>query len=71
MLAVAVPPVPPSFEVIGSVVFVQVPGAEPIMSIENVQLAPAASDAPARLTPPELGAAVIVPPPHEPVSPFG
>lgn len=42
-----------------------------MMSIENVQLAPAPSDAPERDTCDELAVAVIVPPPQEPVSPFG
>ena len=37
----------------------------------NVQEAPAASVAPDRVTLPDPAVAVMVPPPHEPVSPFG
>src|SRR5437867_11514342 len=37
----------------------------------NVHVPPAGSVAPDRLTLLELGAAEIVPPPHEPVKPFG
>jgi len=38
---------------------------------EKVQLAPDERAAPARLTAAVLGVAVMVPPPHVPVSPFG
>jgi hypothetical protein len=50
MLAVAVPPEPPSFEVTLPVVVLHMPSAAPMMSIEKVQLVLAASDAPLRLT---------------------
>jgi hypothetical protein len=43
----------------------------PITFTEKVQLAPEESAAPARLTAADRGLAVIAPPPHEPVSPFG
>jgi hypothetical protein len=43
----------------------------PVTFTEKVQLADAAGVAPDRLTEPEPAVAVIVPAPHEPVSPFG
>jgi hypothetical protein len=71
MLAVADAPVPPSIELTGSVVLVQTPWAAAVTLTEKVQLAPGSSDAPLRATSDELGTAVIVPAPQEPVSPAG
>jgi len=53
------------------VVFVCTPIAIPDTFTENVQLAPAAKVAPVKLMLFEAGTALIVPPPHEPISPFG
>jgi hypothetical protein len=70
-LAVAVPPVPPSVDVIAAVVLFCTPITVPVTFTENVQEAFAARFAPARLTlvPPSLAA--IVPAPHVPVRPLG
>lgn len=71
MLAEAVPPVPPSPEVTALVVLFAVPAARPVTFMENVH-----ELLPARVAPPRLilfapAVAVIVPPPQEPVRPFG
>src|SRR6516162_2235034 len=41
------------------------------MSTVNIHVAPAASVAPVKLIDPDPGAAVIVPPPQDPLTPFG
>jgi len=69
--AEAVPPVPPSVEVTALVVLFCVPAAIPVTLTENVQLALAARVAPLRLMVFVPWVAVIVPPPQEPVRPFG
>src|SRR5437667_300717 len=69
MLAVAVPPVPPSVEAMAPVVFVFNPAAVPSTLTENVQDPPAATDAPLKLTTLVASVPVIVPPPQVPVSP--
>ena len=71
MLAVAVPPVPPSVEVTLPVVFVCCPAAMPVTLTENVQEALAAIVPPLRLMTFVPAVAVIVPAPHVPVRPFG
>lgn len=71
MLAVAVPPVPPSVEVTLPVVFVCNPAAVPVTLTENVQLALAAIVPPLRLMTFVPAVAVIVPAPQVPVRPFG
>lgn len=70
-LAEAVPPVPPSVEVIALVVLFCCPAAVPVTFTENVHEPVAASEAPERLSAPVPCVAVIVPPPHEPASPLG
>jgi len=47
------------------------PAAAPVTFAEKVHVAPEASDAPVKLTALLPAAAVIVPPPHDPVRPFG
>ena len=71
MLAVAVPPVPPSVEVTLPVVLVCCPAAMPVTLTENVQEALAAIVPPLRLITFVPAVAVIVPAPHVPVRPFG
>ena len=71
MLAEAVLPLPPSFEVTALVVLFCVPAVVPVTLTLNVHEALAASVAPAKLTLPDPAVAVIVPPPQLPVSPFG
>src|ERR1051325_2637921 len=71
MLAVAVPPVPPSVEVTLPVVFVCCPAAIPVTFTENVQELLAAIVPPLRLMTLVPAVAVIVPAPHVPVRPFG
>jgi hypothetical protein len=71
MLAVAVPPVPPSVDVTFPVVLVCSPAAVPVTFTEKVQDVLAASVAPERLMTFVPAVAVIVPPPQEPVRPFG
>jgi hypothetical protein len=71
MLAVAVPPVPPSVEVTALVVLVCVPAAVPVTFTENVQELLAAIVPPLRLIVFVPCVAVTVPAPHVPVSPFG
>jgi hypothetical protein len=70
-LADAVPPVPPSTDVTAPVVLFCAPATVPTTFTLNVHAALAFSVAPVRLTllPPALAA--IVPPPHDPVRPFG
>src|ERR1700761_1989882 len=70
-LAVAVPPVPPSFDVTFPVMLVFVPAVVPVTFTENVQELLAAIVPPERLIVPEPAVAVIVPEPQEPVTPFG
>ncbi len=70
-LADAVLPVPPSFELTLPVVLFLVPSLAPVTFTEKVHDALAASVAPDKLILPEPAVAVIVPPPHEPFSPFG
>jgi hypothetical protein len=71
MLAVAVPPVPPSVEVTAPVVLVCDPAAVPVTLMENVHELLAAIVPPERLMVFVPAVAVIVPAPHVPVSPFG
>jgi hypothetical protein len=69
--AEAAAPGPPSAEVMVDVVLFCVPPATPVTFTEKVHDALAARAAPLRATLPEPAAAVIVPPPHVPLSPFG
>lgn len=69
-VALAVLPVPPFVEETVTLLFF-VPAVEPSTLTENVQLPPAASIAPERLTVEEPAKAVIVPPPQLPVRPLG
>ena len=71
MLAVAVPPVPPSVEVTLPVVLVCRPAEMPVTLTENVQEPLAAIVPPLRLIVFVPAVAVIVPAPHVPVRPFG
>jgi len=71
MLADAVPPVPPSVEVTLPVVLFCRPAAMPVTLIANVQEVFAARLAPLRLITLVPAVAVIVPPPQDPVRPFG
>lgn len=73
MDAEAVPPVPPSVEVMSPVVLFCVPGAIPTIFTENVHEPPAGSVPPERFTTdaPEMPPVVMVPAPQEPVRPFG
>src|SRR6185312_7885450 len=71
MLAVAVPPVPPSVEVTLPVVFVCCPAVMPVTLTENVQEALAAIVPPLRLITFVPAVAVIVPAPQVPVRPLG
>jgi hypothetical protein len=70
-LAEAVDPAPDSVEVILPVVLFLAPGVVPLTFAEKVQEAELASIAPDKLMLPEPAATVKVPPPHEPVNPFG
>jgi hypothetical protein len=70
-VAEALLPVPPLVEVAVPVVLRKVPAAAAVTLTLNVQDPLAGMLAPERLTAPEPLAAVIVPPAHEPVSPFG
>src|SRR5579872_2876761 len=67
----AVLPVPPSVEVTLPVVLFCCPAAVPVTLIENVHELLAAMVAPLRLITLVFCVAVIVPPPQEPVRPFG
>jgi hypothetical protein len=71
MLAAAVPPGPPSVEVTLPVVLFCWPAAVPVVFTEKVQELVCASVAPVRLITFVAWVAVIVPPPHDPVRPFG
>src|SRR6185437_15154950 len=71
MLAEAVPPVPPSFEVTLPVVLFCRPAAVPVTFTENVHELFAATVAPDRLITFVPAVAVIVPLPQLPVRPFG
>jgi hypothetical protein len=70
-LAAAVLPVPPLVEVTAPVVLLFTPVEVPFTFTENVQEVLDARVAPDRLTELVFCAAVIVPPPHVPVRPFG
>src|ERR1035438_9064698 len=70
-LAEAVPPVPPSVELIVPVVLFLTPAVVLVTFTAKVHAALAASVAPAKPTLPEPATAVIVPPPHVPLRPFG
>lgn len=70
-VAVAALPVPPLAEVGASVVLLFTPVLVPVTLTEKVQLPEATIDAPLRLTVELPPGAAIVPPPHEPVRPFG
>ena len=69
--AEAVPPGPPSFEVTALVVLFFTPALVPVTFTLKEHIAPPASVAADRLMLPLPAVAVIVPPPQEPVSPFG
>ncbi len=71
MLAEAVLPAPPSLELTGLVVLFCSPAAVPVTFTLKVHELLAASEAPNRLTTVVFCVAVIVPAPHEPVSPLG
>src|ERR1700722_4878962 len=70
-LAEAVPPVPPSDEVMFPVVLFCVPALMPVTLMEKVQDALEAIVAPERLITLVAWVAVMVPPPQAPVIPFG
>jgi hypothetical protein len=69
-LALDVFPVPPFVELSVTRLFFD-PAVVPVTFTLKVQEDPAATGPPDRVTLPLPGTAVIVPPPHEPVSPFG
>lgn len=71
MVAVAVPPLPASLEVIADVVLTFVPVLVPATFIENVQEPLAAMVAPVRLALLPPAVAVMVPPPQDPERPLG
>lgn len=71
MLAEAVPPVPPSFEVTLPVTLFLSPALVPVTFTENVHEVFAANVAPARLITLPPAVAVMVPPPQLPVRPLG
>ena len=70
-VVLAPPPVPPSLELTTDVELVFIPVLVPITLTENEQLAPEVTAAPARLMLPPPATAAMVPPPHDPVRPFG
>jgi len=70
-LAVAVRPVPPSFEVTALVTLALFPAVVPITLIAKLHPPLEVNVAPDRLTLPLPATAVIVPAPHVPVSPLG
>jgi hypothetical protein len=70
-LAVAVLPVPPLVEVTALVVFVKSPEAVPVTLTEKVQELFTARAAALSVTELEPAADAMVPPPHDPVKPFG
>lgn len=67
----AVPPVPPFVEVIAFVVFRNTPSVAPVTFTENVHAVFTGRVVPLRETVPDPAVAVIVPPPQDPVNPFG
>jgi hypothetical protein len=69
-VAVAVLPVPPLMEETVTAL-VSTPAATPVTFTEKIQFIPEASAAPVRFTVELPATAVMGPPPHEPVSPFG
>jgi hypothetical protein len=71
MVADAVPPVPPSVELTVPVVLFFAPAVVPVTFREKVHELLAAIVPPERLTVPEPAAALTVPAPHVPVTPFG
>jgi hypothetical protein len=71
IVAVAVPPVPPSFELMAPVVLLLAPAMVPVMLTEKVHEPLVAIVPPESVTPPEPAVAVIVPDPHVPVKPLG
>jgi hypothetical protein len=71
MVALAELPVPPLVEVTGDVELFFMPTVEPVTLTENVHDPLAASVAPDKLAEPDPAVAVMVPPPHDPVSPLG
>jgi hypothetical protein len=71
ILAEAPEPKLPSFDTTNPVELFLIPAVVPVTSTAKVHDAPAASVAPDRLIVPEPAVAVIVPPPHDPLSPFG
>ena len=71
MVAVAELPVPPLVEVTGEVELFFVPEVVPVTLTENAHDALAAIVAPDKLAEPDPAVAVMVPPPHDPVSPLG
>jgi hypothetical protein len=70
-LADAVPPVPPSVDVIAPVVLFLTPVEVLVTFALKVHDALPASEAPLKLMVPDPAVAVMVPPPQLPVSPFG
>jgi len=68
-LALAVLPVPPSFEVTADVVLFTVPAAAPFTLTEKLHVPPAASEPPERLI--EFDVALMVPPPQLPLTLVG
>src|SRR5271163_3396232 len=70
MLATAVLPVPPLAELTVTELSCG-PSAIAVAFMENVQDAPSASVAPARVTVLDAGKAVMTPPPQDPLSPLG
>jgi hypothetical protein len=71
MLAEAVPPVPPSVELMLPVVLFFVPAVVPVIFTANVHELLEAIVPPKRLIVPDPAVAVTVPEPHEPVTPLG
>lgn len=71
MLADAVVPVPPSLDMIAPVTLFCTPATVPVTFTTNEQAVPDARPAPDRLMLLPPAAAVMVPAPHEPVSPLG
>jgi hypothetical protein len=70
MPAVPAAPEPPLVEP-AVTEFICTPSSIAVTPTENVQLAPAAKVAPARMTAPDPAVAVMAPPPQLPVNPFG
>ena len=70
-VAFAAAPLPPFEDEIADVVLTESPSAVVVTATLNVQLPPAGIVAPLRLIWPVPTVAVIVPPPHEPLTPAG